>query len=85
MNLDPVTVRIRAWLPAGAFDGEINVTLGTGFREEDEEDEEPPPPHPVNATANAKTDAKPGRTRNRLLLCCGIALLFTIVGGESPA
>jgi len=51
MKLPPVTVNTTVRLPAGALEGEIVETLGTGLFEEEEE-EELPPPHPVARRAN---------------------------------
>lgn len=52
MKLEPVTVNVRARLPAGALKGDIEVTLGTGFRETEEE-EDLLPPQPAIIRTNA--------------------------------
>jgi hypothetical protein len=68
MKLDPVTVTVSARLPAGALEGEIEVTFGTGFCVLDEEEEEELlPPQLVSTSAKAlmQTIARIRRKRSQ--------------------
>ena len=59
MKLDPVTVNVSARLPAGALEGEIEVTLGTGFCVRRRKRRILLPPQPVSTSAKALMQPTP--------------------------
>jgi hypothetical protein len=85
MNLDPVTVRVTARVPADALVGEIELMPGTGFCVVEEDEELLPPPQLASSNESAPIHPAAKNCRNRFdrvfrqyILLCGFAFRLII-------